>query len=133
GGGRKRILRVGQALMEYVRLSPTFSLIMTSPCFFVSEPPALSRALVVCFCQNIAVIISSSVVPPSRLSIAITWLVLLPSRGTLGFVAALGAFSARMTLFFAGASPGATLGVCGATGVSGVGSGFSEMTASGCA
>jgi hypothetical protein len=30
---------------------------------------------------ELAVMISSSVVPPSRLSIAITWLVLLPSRG----------------------------------------------------
>ncbi len=65
-------LRLAQDLIEYVRLSPTFSLVMTSPWFFVSEPPALSMARVVCFCQPMAVIISSSVVPPSRLSIAIT-------------------------------------------------------------
>jgi len=53
---------------------------------------ALSIARVVCFCQPIAVMISSSVVPPSRLSISITWLDLLPSRGAPAFVAALGAF-----------------------------------------
>jgi hypothetical protein len=49
-------LQLVQALMKYFRWSPTFSLVMTSPCFFVSEPPALIMARVVCFCQPIAVI-----------------------------------------------------------------------------
>ena len=85
-------------------MSPTFSLATTSPWFFVSEPPALSMARVVCFCQPIAVMISSSVVSPSRLSIAITWLVLLPSRGAPAFVAATGAFLSRVAFFFAAGS-----------------------------
>ena len=97
----------------------------------VSEPPALSIARVVCFCHPIAVIISSRVVPPSRLSIAITWLVLLPSRGALAFVAATGAFFARVAFFFEGACSGATSGICGATGVAGAGSGLSGTTAVG--
>ena len=46
--------------MKYVRLSPTFSLVMTSPWFFVSEPPALIMARVVCFCQAIAVMESTN-------------------------------------------------------------------------
>src|ERR1041385_4164229 len=87
--------------MEEVRLSPALALMMTSPCFFVSEPPALSMARMVCFCQPMAVIISSSVVPPLSLSIAITWLVLLSGRGTLAFVAPLGALFARVALLFA--------------------------------
>src|ERR1700733_1175930 len=52
-------------------------------------------ARVVFFCQPIAAIISSSVAPPSRLSIAITWLVLLPSRGAPAFVATTGVFWVR--------------------------------------
>ena len=72
-----------------------FSLTMTSPCFFVRLPPALSIALVVCLSQPMAVIISSRVVPPSHFSMAITWLVLLPSCGVPGSVAVLGAFSAH--------------------------------------
>ena len=34
--------------MKYFRWSPTFSLVTTSPWFFLSEPPALSIARVVC-------------------------------------------------------------------------------------
>src|ERR1700719_5291587 len=99
---KKIDLRWVQALMKYVRFLPTFSLVMTSPWFFVSEPPALSIARVVGFCQPIAVMISSSVVPPSRLSIAITWLVLLPSRGVPAFAAATGVFFVLVALFLRG-------------------------------
>lgn len=111
--------------MKYFCWSPTFSLVTTSPWFFVSEPPALSMARVVCFCQPIALIISASVVPPSRLSIAITWLLLLPSRGPpVSFVvAAAGAIIARLALVFAGSSCGATWSDCGATSVAGAASG----------
>jgi hypothetical protein len=62
-------------------------------------------ARVVCFCHPMAVMISSSVVPPSRFSIAITWLVLLSARGMPAFVAGLGAFFARVVLVFPGALP----------------------------
>jgi hypothetical protein len=78
-----------------------FSLIMVSPWFLVSEPPALSMTRVVCFCQPIAVMIAFSVTPPSRLSMAITWLVLLPSRGAPSW-SVLGAFLAWVALTFAG-------------------------------
>src|SRR5580700_6375569 len=90
-------------------------------------------ARVVCFNQPIAVMISSSVVPPSRLSIAITLLVLLPSRGapaSFGVVAA-GAFLTRVAFVFAAGSDDATSGDCGATGEAGAGSADPAMTASG--
>jgi hypothetical protein len=92
--------------MLYLRWSPTFSLVITSPCFFVSEPP-------------------------SRRSIAITWLVLLPARGTLASVAAAGAFFARLDFFFAGGCSGAPSGDCGVTGAAGADSGLAGMAASG--
>ena len=69
------------------------------PVLLLSAPPALSMARVVCFCHFIVAMISSSVVPPSRRSIAITWLILLPSRGAAVFAtaAAAGAFGAATT------------------------------------
>src|SRR5580700_4899228 len=90
-------------------------------------------ALVVCFNQPIWVMISSSVVPPSRLSIAITWAVLLFSLGapTSFAVAAAGAVLARVAFFFAPGWDDATLGDCGATGVAGAGSVDSGPAASG--
>jgi hypothetical protein len=54
-----------------MRLSPVFSLRISSPCFLASAPPALSRARVVCFCYRIVAIMSCSVVLPSHRSIAI--------------------------------------------------------------
>src|ERR1019366_4599260 len=90
-------------------------------------------ALVVCFNHPMALMISSSVVPPGRLSIAITWLVLLPSRGAPASfaVGATGAFFARVAFFFAPGSDDATSGDCGATVVAGAGSVTSGLTASG--
>src|SRR5579863_1403419 len=90
-------------------------------------------ARVVCFSQPILVMISSKVVPPSRLSIAITWLVLLPSRGAPAsfVVAATGAFFARVAFFFAPGSDDATSGDSGAPMVDGAGSVDSGMPASG--
>jgi hypothetical protein len=86
---------------------------------------------VVCFNQPMAVMISSSVVPPSRRSIAITWLVLLPARGALASVAAAGAFFARLAFFFVGTCSAATSGDCGATGAAGADSVVAGMAASG--
>ena len=61
------------ASIEYTRspFSP-FTERAVSPCFFVSDPPALRRARVVCDCQLISVMISFRVTPPGRFSSSIT-------------------------------------------------------------
>lgn len=51
------------------------------PCFFVSDPPALIRARVVCACQPNFLQIASSVAPSLVRSISISCAVLLFSRG----------------------------------------------------
>jgi hypothetical protein len=71
---------------------PETSTTVAGDVWLLGEPPALNMARVVCFSQPMALMISSRVVPPSAFSMAITWLVLLPSRGVPGSVAALGAF-----------------------------------------
>jgi hypothetical protein len=65
------------------------------------------------------------------LSISITWLVLLPSRGPVAFVALVGAFFVRVAFFFAGACSGVAAGDCDATGVAGADSVVAGMAASG--
>src|ERR1035441_4775281 len=70
----------------------------------------------VCFCQPMVFMISASVAPFFRWSMATTWAVLLPSRGpsAFGFVAFLGAFAACLAAF--GALPFLfDLGLAGAT------------------
>src|ERR1039458_5730833 len=55
----------------------------------------------VCFCQPICAVISTSVAPFFRWSMATTWAVLLPSRGpsAFGFVAFLGALAGCLAAF----------------------------------
>jgi hypothetical protein len=110
GGGNEP--RLAQPLIKYVRWSPTFWLVTTSPCFFASDPPALIRDRVVCCCQPISLMISSSVAPPSRLSIAITRAVLLSSRGALALVSPVGTFFERLAFLVAAGVVGATSGAC---------------------
>jgi hypothetical protein len=86
------------------------------PAFFI--PPAMNPRTV-CRCQPIEVMISDSVAPSSRGSMATTWAVLLLSRGGLAScdLGALVAPLRDVVFFAAGASSGAASGVCGATGV----------------
>ena len=74
-----------------------------------------------------------SVVPPSRLSIAITWLVFLPSLGAPASFAgaATGAFFFTGSLLLRGRVRRRHVGRRGATGVAGAGSFDSGTTASG--
>ena len=71
---------------------------MLYPAFFIA--PAMNPRTV-CFCQPMVSIISASVAPFFRCSIATTWAVLLPSRAP-----ALSAFAAFLALgaLFAGAA-----------------------------
>src|SRR5674476_587283 len=71
----------------------------------------------VCFCQPIFSMISASVAPFFRWSMATTWAVLLPSRGpapssALAAFLALGAFLAALVFLVALALAGAPLAVC---------------------
>src|ERR1035438_5117494 len=70
----------------------------------------------VCFCQPMVFMISASVAPFFRWSMATTWAVLLPSRGPsgFGFVAFLGTLAACLAAFGALAFLVA-LGLAGAT------------------
>src|ERR1019366_2762077 len=70
----------------------------------------------VCFCQPILAMISASVAPFFRCSMATTWAVLLPSRGpalssALAAFLALGAFFAVVVFLVALALAGAALGL----------------------
>src|ERR1022692_3938447 len=76
----------------------------------------------VCFCQAIFSMISASVAPLFRWSMATTWAVLLPWRVPLAFDSPLGGFFDRVALVADLASFGATSGDCTANG----GFGFSR-------
>src|ERR1017187_2461811 len=73
----------------------------------------------VCFCQAIFSMISASVAPLFRWSMATTWAVLVPSRVPLGFDSPLGGFFDRVALVADLASFGATSGDCTPTVASG--------------
>jgi hypothetical protein len=92
--------------------------------------PALSMARVVCFSQPISVMISSSVVPPSRLSISITRLVLLSARGAFTTSSPVGAFGLRVAFLVGSAATGASSGTCSLTLGSGSGAGSSAGVSS---
>jgi len=78
-----------------------------SPSFLLSAP--LMNPRTVCFCQFIFSMISASVAPFFRWSMATTWAVLLPSRGpafsfpVAGFLDALAAFFVVVAFFGAAA------------------------------
>src|ERR1039457_3851137 len=100
--------------MRYVR-SPLSDLKDSTvyPAFFIA--PAMNPRTV-CFCQPILAMISASVAPFFRCSMATTWAVLLPSRGpalssALAAFLALGAFFAVVVFLVALALAGAALGL----------------------
>src|ERR1017187_2666220 len=113
GAGRAR--REGPEsywLIRYVR-SPLSDLkdSTVNPAFF-SAPATKPRT--VCFCQPIFSIISASVAPFFRWSMATTWAVLVPSRGpsALGLVAFAGALAAFLDgVAFLGFAVGGALGL----------------------
>ena len=84
------------------------------PAFFIA--PAM-KPRTVCFCHAILSMISASVAPFFRWSMATTWAVLLPSRGpavscALAAFLALGAFLAEVAFLVALALAGAPLAAC---------------------
>src|ERR1035441_8785432 len=88
-------------LMRYVRSPPSGLKDSTSyPAFFMA--PAM-KPRTVCFSQPIFSMISASVAPFLRWSMATTWAVLLPSRGALAPVASSLAVVSLVALAFFGA------------------------------
>ncbi len=106
------------------------------PAFFIA--PAMNPRTV-WRCQPIETIISESVAPAGRRSIATTCAVLLLSRGAfaascdLATFGALGAFLRAVVFFVAGAASGATSGVCAAIGVAVAASGTGTSSSGGAA